>query len=360
MKTLIKSAVVLGIVTALCPLLMAQWAAWPTPGVPKNADGSPNLAGPAPRTPEGKIDFSGIWRNGRGGGGAPRGGAAQRGANAAAPATAAAAPAATPAPADAAGRGGGGQRGAAQRGANAAAPATPPAAAAATPAPADAAGRGGGGQRGGGQRGGGAAAAPADGIPTASFANAGGNMQGGLPFQPWAQALMEKRRADNSKDNPDAHCLPMGFMQFHTHPQPRKIIQTKDVMLIIYEANSGLRSVFMDGRPLPGPDAEPWWYGYSVGKWEGDTLVVETRGFRDGEWLDVRGSPLTEAAKVTEKFRRPTYGELEIEITVDDPKAYTKPWTVKINQSVMLNTELIEFICEERDATHYVGAEATK
>jgi hypothetical protein len=333
MKTLIKSAVVLGIVTALCPLLMAQWAAWPTPGVPKNAAGEPNLAGPAPRTPEGKIDFSGIWQNGRGGGGAQRGGAA---ANAGAPA-----PAPAPAPATA----------------TATAPAAAPAA---TAAPAAAGGRGGGGQRGGGQRGAGAAAAPADGIPNATFGNAGGNMQGGLPFQPWAQALMEKRRADNSKDNPDAHCLPMGFMQFHTHPQPRKIIQTKDVMLIIYEANSGLRSVFMDGRPLPGPDAEPWWYGYSVGKWEGDTLVVESRGFREGEWLDVRGSPLTEAAKVTEKFRRPTYGELEIEITIDDPKAYTKPWTVKINQRVMLNTELIEFICEDRDATHYVGAEATK
>jgi hypothetical protein len=183
-------------------------------------------------------------------------------------------------------------------------------------------------------------------------------MPGDLPFQPWAKELMEKRRADNSKDNPDAHCLPMGFMQFHTHPQPRKIVQTKDQMLIIYEANSGLRTIFMDGRPLPGPDAEPWWYGYSVGKWEGDTLVVETRLIRDGEWLDVRGSTLTSAAKVTEKFRRTTYGELDIEITIDDPKAYTKPWTVRIYQRPLLNTELIEFICEERDATHYVGAEA--
>ena len=185
-------------------------------------------------------------------------------------------------------------------------------------------------------------------------------MPGDLPFQPWAKELMEKRRADNSKDNPDAHCLPMGFMQFHNHPEPRKIIQTKDQMLIIYEANSGLRTIFMDGRPLPGKDAEPWWYGYSVGKWEGDTLVVETRGFRDGEWLDVRGSPLTNEAKVIEKYRRPTYGEIDIEITIDDPKAYTKPWTVRIYQRVMLNTELIEFICEDRDATHYVGADGQK
>jgi hypothetical protein len=163
--------------------------------------------------------------------------------------------------------------------------------------------------------------------------------------------------ADNSKDNPDAHCLPMGFMQFHTHPEPRKIIQTPGVLVIIYEANHGLRQIFTDGRSLPGKDADPWWYGYSIGKWEGDTLVVETTGFLDREplWLDVRGSPLTEAAKVIERFRRPNFGSLEIEVTVDDPKAYTKPWTVKVNQRIMVDTELIEFICEERDATHYVG-----
>lgn len=170
---------------------------------------------------------------------------------------------------------------------------------------------------------------------------------------------MKQRVADNSKDNPDAHCLPMGFMQYHTHPQPRKIIQTPGVTMIIYEANSGLRQIFTDGRPLPGKDAQPWWYGYSVGKWEGDTLVVETTGFLDTEpgWLDVRGSPITEAAKVTEKFRRPNYGTLEIEVTVDDPKAYTKPFTVKVSQRIMLDTELIEFICEDRDATHYIGAQ---
>ncbi|HZI99885.1 MAG TPA: hypothetical protein VFD22_04420, partial [Gemmatimonadaceae bacterium] len=179
----------------------------------------------------------------------------------------------------------------------------------------------------------------------------------GLPLQPWAAELLRKRMADNSKDNPDAHCLPMGFMQFHTHSQPRKIIQTPDVLLIIYEANSGLRQIFTDGRPLPGKDAESWWYGYSVGKWEGDTLVVETRGFIDNIWLDVRGNPLTSEGKVIERFRRPNYGNLEIEITIDDPKAYTKPWTVKVNQRIYPDTELIEFICEDRDATHYVGAQ---
>jgi hypothetical protein len=195
------------------------------------------------------------------------------------------------------------------------------------------------------------------GPPAATFFNVGAGFSEGLPFQPWAAELVKKRMADNSKDNPDAHCLPMGFMQFHTHSQPRKIIQTRDVILIIYEANSGLRQIFTDGRPLPGKDAEPWWYGYSSGKWEGDTLVVETTGFIDNIWLDVRGSPLTSAGKVTERFRRPNYGNLEIEITIDDPKAYTKPWTVRLNQRIYPDTELIEFICEERDATHYVGAQ---
>lgn len=212
--------------------------------------------------------------------------------------------------------------------------------------------RAGGGQRGNADA---PAAAPASGPPIATFGNAGSGFKDGLPYQPWAADLVKQRMADNSKDNPDAHCLPMGFLQFHNHPEPRKIIQTPEEVIIIYEANSGLRQIFTDGWSLPGDDVEPWWYGYSVGKWEGDTLVVETHGFLDGGWLDVRGSPLTDAAKVTERFRRVNYGNLEIEITVDDPKAYTKPWTVKVNQRIMPDTELIEFICEERDATHYVG-----
>ena len=145
----------------------------------------------------------------------------------------------------------------------------------------------------------------------------------------------------------DAHCLPMGLMQFHNHGQPRKIVQTPGLIVIIYEANYGLRQIFLDGRKLPASDAQPFWYGYSVGKWEGDTLVVETTGFRDGGWLDIIGNPLTDAARMTERFRRPNFGTLEIDITIDDPKAYTKPWTVRVNQRVMLDGELIEFICLE-------------
>ena len=168
---------------------------------------------------------------------------------------------------------------------------------------------------------------------------------------------MHKQRAEsNSKDNPDAHCLPLGVMQLHTHGQPRKIVQTPDVLVIIYEANAGIRQIFTDGRALP-KDALPWWFGYSVGHWEDDTLVVESTAFRDLGWLDVEGSPLTETGRIIERFRRPDYGHLEIEVTIDDPKAYTKPWTVTVYQRIMPDTELIEFVCQEneRSAAHLVG-----
>ena len=170
-----------------------------------------------------------------------------------------------------------------------------------------------------------------------------------LPYQPWAADLRKKRMADDQKDNPDVHCLPIGLTQLHNHPQPRKIIQTPKLIVILYEANGGVRQIFMDGRPLPNNDPQPWWYGYSIGRWDGDTLVVETTGFRDGGWLDVTGSPLTDAAKMTERFRRVNYGTLEIEVTVDDPKAYTKPWTVTLNQRILPDTDLIEFVCAENE-----------
>jgi hypothetical protein len=198
---------------------------------------------------------------------------------------------------------------------------------------------------------------PAGEPPQTEFAEIGAGFKDGLPFQPWAKALHDRRKEQNAKDNPDAHCLPMGLMQLHEHPQPRKIIQTPGVIVIIYEANSGLRQIFTDGRPSPPKDVQPWWYGYSVGHWDGDTLVVETTGFRDDVWLDVNGSPLTNAGKMIEKFRRPAYGKLDIEVTIDDPSAYTKPFTVAVHQQIMLNTDLIEFICSEneRSDAHLVG-----
>ena len=177
-------------------------------------------------------------------------------------------------------------------------------------------------------------------------------------MQPWAAELLAKRKGENSKDNPDAHCLPLGLMQLHEHPQPRKIVQTPNLMVIMYEAQAGLRQIFMDGRPSPPKDVQPWWYGYSVGHWEGnDTLVVETTGFRDDVWLDVNGSPLTNSGKMTEKFRRPNFGTLEIDVTIEDPKVYTKPFTVRVNQRLMPDTDLIEFICGENEKSdaHLIG-----
>jgi len=185
---------------------------------------------------------------------------------------------------------------------------------------------------------------------TSQFWNIGAGLDGDLPLRPWASELRAARIADHSKDNPDAHCLPIGLTQLHNHPQPRKIIQTPTLIVMLYEANGGIRQIFMDGRPLPNHDPQPWWYGYSVGKWDGDTLVVETVGFRDGGWLDVNGAPLTDAGKVTERFRRLNYGSLEIEVTVDDPKAYTRPWTaVKMRQRLLPDDELIEFVCAENE-----------
>src|SRR4029077_17378011 len=147
-----------------------------------------------------------------------------------------------------------------------------------------------------------------------------------------------QRGAAFGQGDPTAHCLPGGIMKLHSDPLLRKIVQVPGLVVILTERNASYRQIFTDGRPLP-EDPQPSWNGYSTGKWEGDTLVVETAGLRDGMWLDRSGSPLTDAAKITEWFRRVNYGNLEIEVTVNDPKAYTKPWTVKVHESVVLDTE---------------------
>ena len=263
----------------LTSALSAQWPAYPTPGVPKTADGKPDLSGPVPRTTDGKPDLSGVWQYSR-----------------------------------------------------------PPGAPGPTPATQ-------------------ATSTSTELVPLAvrlsQFWNLGASFPDGLPFQPWAAELHRQRVASNSKDNPDAHCLPLGLMQLHTHGQPRKMIQTPGVIVILYEANAGIRQIFTDGRPQP-KDVEPWWFGYSTGRWDEDTLVVETTNLRDLGWLDVEGSPITDTGRILERFRRVDYGHLEIEVTIDDPKAYTKPWTVTVHQRIMLDTDLIEFICQEnnRDPQH--------
>jgi hypothetical protein len=179
----------------------------------------------------------------------------------------------------------------------------------------------------------------------------------GLPMLPWAVDLRRERLANNSKDHPDAHCLPLHPVQLHFHPQPRKIIQTPGLVAILYEANGGLRQIFTDGRPLPPDDVQPTWYGYSVGRWEQDTLVVQTRGFRELMWIDEEGTPGTDSLRMTERIRRVNYGTLAIEVTVEDPKTFTRPWTVTFNQRLMPDADLIEFVCAEnnRSEGHLVG-----
>jgi hypothetical protein len=188
------------------------------------------------------------------------------------------------------------------------------------------------------------------------FGNLGAKLKGGPPYQPWAAELVKKRSADLGRDDPVARCQPAGALRLLTFPPPRKILQLPGLVVILSERDVTFRQIFTDGRPLPA-DPTPNWNGYSTARWERDTLVARTIGFRDGTWLDRNGSPLTEAGQITERFRRVNYGLLEIEVTVDDPKAYTKPWTVKLNQRIVLDTELLDYFCQdnEKDAVHTVG-----
>ena len=169
----------------------------------------------------------------------------------------------------------------------------------------------------------------------------------------WAQDLKKKRMANNMKDNPDVWCLPIGLMQYHNHPQPSQIVQTKNIMLITYESNYGLRYIYLDGRPEPNNDPQPWWFGYSRGRWEGnDTLVVETTHFNSEErasWHDVNGTPWSDQLKMTERFTRPTYGLLQVDVTIDDPKTFDKPFTVRVYRNLLVDQEMIEFICNENE-----------
>jgi hypothetical protein len=180
------------------------------------------------------------------------------------------------------------------------------------------------------------------------FLDIGSRLPGGLPYQPWAAQLIKTRNAEGRIHDPTAHGLPIGIMRIHTFPTLRKIIQVPGLLVILSEYNANYRQIFTDGRPLLA-DPNPTWNGYSTGKWEGDVLVVQSNGFRDGIWLDAAGSPLTEAGKITERFHRLNFGQLEVTITVDDPKAYTKPWTVTLNQTIRLDTDLLDYIVNENE-----------
>jgi hypothetical protein len=171
---------------------------------------------------------------------------------------------------------------------------------------------------------------------------------GGLPYQPWVIPIVKERTANEAIDDPHIRCLPDNFLRAYGLPHLLKFVHSPQLLLVLNEMNAGYRQVFTDGRPLP-KDPNPSWQGYSSATWSGDTLVVDTIGLRDDTWIDWNGSVLTEAAKVREEIRRPDFGHLEIKVTVDDPKAYTKPWTVTLKQRIVVDTELIDEICLENE-----------
>jgi hypothetical protein len=185
------------------------------------------------------------------------------------------------------------------------------------------------------------------------FRNIGAGLDGSLPYQGWARERMAQK---GPADDPYTRCVTPGGPRMHLLPTMKKIAQMPALMIILNEYNMSYRQVFLDSRPLP-VDPQPTWNGYSSARWDGDTLVVESIGFRDDQWLDAAGSPLTSAARVVERFHRPDYGHLRIEITVDDLKAYTRPWTVNIEQSIVLDTEMLDAVCweNEKDVPHLLG-----
>ncbi|HEY4363086.1 MAG TPA: hypothetical protein VGN17_19105 [Bryobacteraceae bacterium] len=173
-------------------------------------------------------------------------------------------------------------------------------------------------------------------------------MEGGLPYTPWAAELMREHDKRAGLDDPHARCLPSNPPRMFTLPHLTRIMQTPKILAMLNEFNASYRQIHVDGRKLP-EDPVPSWNGYSVGHWEKDTLVIDTIGFRDDLWLDMRGDPLTNSAKMTERIRRPNFGTLEIELIVDDPKAYTKPWTVHLEARAVVDTEMIDEVCLENE-----------
>ena len=243
------------LLVAMIVPLPAQWLRVTTPGIPRTADGKPNLTAPAPKTADGKPDLSGIW-------------------------------------------------------------------------------------------------VPADGKYLPNIALDGVE----VPFQPWARDLYKVRQENHGMGRPSERCLTHGVTDFDALATNRRFIQTPTMIAILFEAYNHYRQIFLDGRRLPEP-IQPAYMGYSVGRWEGDTLVVDTTGFNDRGWLDDGGHPQTEALRVTERFRRRNFGHMDLQVTIDDPKAYTKPWTVNLSGfNFVPDEELIESICEnEKDVPHMVG-----
>ncbi len=256
------------VVVALCVLPIAasaQWIGYKTPGIPRKADGTPNLSAPVPRTPDGKTDFSGMWF-------------------------------------------------------------------ANTPSR--------------------DFCRTADCIQEERMAreqmNIGTSLPGGLPYTDWSKEVMKARGADGGRYDPHTYCMPPNFPRAWTFPQYMRIVQTPQMMVILHEFNASYREVFIDGRPLE-KNPNPTWNGHSTAHWDGDVLVIETNGIRNDMWLDLRGSPVTESALVTERLKRVNFGLMQVEITVNDPKAYTKPWTVTLEMAYQADEAMLEEYCMDNE-----------
>jgi len=245
--------------------LAAQWINYPTAGVPRKADGKPDMSAATPRMADGKPDLSGIWTS------------------------------------------------------DEVDPRRP-----------------------------GVLPNPHDATTSRRMVNLGVELPGGLPYQPWLVPIVKERTANNAKDDPHIRCFPDNFLRAYGMPHLLKFVHTPNLLVMLNEMNAGYRQVFTDARPLP-LDPNPAAQGYSSAKWSGDALVIDTIGFQNDTWIDWNGSVLTEAGKVREQIRRPDFGHLEIQVTVDDPKAYTKAWTVVIKERLIVDTELIDEICLENE-----------
>jgi hypothetical protein len=172
---------------------------------------------------------------------------------------------------------------------------------------------------------------------------------GELPIQPWADAVTKERMTGiHAAEESNANCEPPGVPRIDNTPNPFKIVQEPDMIVILYEAFGQFRQVFLDGRKLP-TDANPTWLGYSVGRWDGDTFVAESTGFNGKTWLDQAGHPATDALHVTERYNRRNFGHMDLQITIDDPRAYTKPWTITEPMVLLPDTDLIEYVCNENE-----------
>jgi hypothetical protein len=174
-------------------------------------------------------------------------------------------------------------------------------------------------------------------------------------MKPWAAALYKERQENLAKDRPGGRCLPHSVTDYDAHHMPKKVIQTPGVVVMLFESYHSFRQIFTDGRPLPA-ERDPAWFGYSSGQWEGDALVVNTVGISEKTWLDDGGHPHSDALHVIERFRRPDFGHMEVQLTIDDPKTYDRPWTVRIPWELAPDTDLLDWVCEnEKDLAHLVG-----